>query len=279
MKNKAIITLLVLAWTSYSVVAQQVSYQLIEDNPDALSENFINLELLGIDYGANSTDGNVYVGGNIFWSLSDKIKAEGLMRVTAFNIKGKGLGLQTEAGIFLPLVSKTKKDNVPVILKETAFAGKNEFNQTYDEVKFFNVDGTVKSQIGPRGGIYFKKTGYEAKSAPTSMTLTGVYFGVEKLTQAFVKTKVGDTFKYGSGQTRVYFDVLLLPARSIDDPAITDPERDSSFGWRVGMQWNKKPHKTKEGFEKRLVYNGELGKRPFTGFYINVSIGLMLFSK
>ncbi len=110
------------------------------------------------------------------------------------------------------------------------------------------------------------------------MTLLGTYFGVEKLTQAFVKTKVGDQFKYGSGQTRIYADVLMLPARSVADPLVVNPERDKAFGWRVGMQWNQRPHKTKDGFEKRPVYTAELGKRPYTGLYINVSIGLMLKS-
>ncbi len=86
------ILFIAIAQTGFS---QSISYQLIEDNPDALSESFINVELLGIDYGANGTDGNVYVGGNIFWSVTDKLKAEGLLRASILNIKGSGFGIQS----------------------------------------------------------------------------------------------------------------------------------------------------------------------------------------
>lgn len=281
---KTTIIALILLTTTKVILAQGVSYQLIEDNPEALSENFINLDILGLDYGANGTDGNVYIGGNVFWSISGSIKLEGLLRLTAFNIKGKGLGLQSETGVFFPLIKNKKVKEVPVIMKTTLFAGRDANYNSYDETKYFKVDGTYKNQIGPRGGLYFKKTGfvYEInglEGEATSMNLGGAYFGLEKISQAYVKTKVGNEFKYGAGQTRMYFDVLLLPLRSVADPMATDLERDNTLGWRIGFQWNQRPHKTREKFETRPVYTAELGKRPYTGLYINISIGIMLFSK
>lgn len=264
--------------------SQTVSYKLVEDNPDKLSESFINLEILGIDYGANATDGLVYAGLNSFWSVSERLKAEALVRGAIFNIKGEGLGLQTEAGLFLPLIIQRKKKEVPVKLSTKLFAGETADGRSYDAVKTMNVLGTYKNQIGPRGGLYVKKAGYFYEDQAfdvtnTSMTLIGSYIGLERMTQAFVHTKVEGKDKYGAGQTRMYADVLLIPVREVAASTITDIERDKPIGWRVGLQWNAHPHKTKSGFEPRVVYGGEIGSRPLSGFYANVSIGMMLWSK
>jgi len=281
MKKLLILLLLLAAIPTFS---QTTSYQLVEDNPDKLSENFINLELLGLDYGANSTDGAVYVGATSFWSLSNRLKAEALLRTSFLNIKGEGLGVQTEAGMFFPLLIQRKKKDVPVKLSTTLFAGRTSDGRSHDETKIINVEGTYKNQIGPRGGVYFKKTGYyhednAFEATNTSMTLLGSYVGLERITQAFVHTKVEGKDKYGAGQTRMYADFLFIPVREIADDTLQDIERDKDFGWRIGMQWNVHPHKTTSGFQPRAVYGGEIGSRPFSGFYVNASIGIMLITK
>ncbi len=178
-----------------------------------------------------------------------------------------------------------KEERCPVVLKSTIYAGKTDDDKYYDEVKYFTVNGTYKNQTGIRSGVYFKKSGYDFKDEssltnPTNYTLVGAYGGIEILSQAFVKTKVGDDFKYGSGQTRLYFDALFVPVRSLADESLGDPEKNGVLGFRAGMQWNKKPHKEKEsGFELHPVYTAEGGVRPISGFYIQISLGLIVLSK
>lgn len=262
--------------------AQQVNYKIVENNPNKISEKYVNLELMGGDFSTDFNDAAVYVGVNSFWKLTDKFKAEGLLRLNVLNLAGSGFGFQLEAGTFMSLKSKNKNKEVPVILETTLFAGRNEDGNSYDETKFFNVMGTYKDQYGVRGGLYLKKSAYRIEDisngdTDTNYSLFGAYVGVEKITQAFVRALVGGESKYGQGRTRMYADLLLLPVKTIaDDNFETIADDESLIGWRAGFQWQKKPVEGNSWFKP--VYNAELGSRPFAGFYIQVSIGISLLS-
>ena len=282
---KKALTLFAFIACSALAIAQNTTYQLIEDNPRALPGSFVVLEPVGLD-GGSGGDISLYTGGTVFWALTDNLNLEGIARYNLLTLGGTGSGFHLEAGGFYPISSREVKKDVPVILKTSLYAGKTADNKKYiDEVKYFKVNGTYLNQMGPRGGIYFKKSGFEFKdesslTTETNYTLTGAYIGWEKLTQAFVKTKVGDEYKYGQGQTRIYLDALIVPVRTIADEMLGDPERNGILGFRLGLQWNKNPYREKEkGLELNPVYTVELGSRPISGFYAQMSFGLNIFNK
>ena len=279
MRNFFLTLFLLVTWTA---TAQDVTYTLIEDNPDALPRMFVVGEVFGLDGGV-SNDLNFYVGGTAYLALTEKLAAEGAARVNYFSLYGRGLGIHMEGGGFLPMVTRRPKKDVPVVLKTTLFAGKDDQDRTYDEVQFINVPGTYLNQFGPRAGLYFKRSAVAWEEnfveTPTAFTLMGTYLGFEKLTQAYVKAKVDGEDKYGSGQTRLYADLLVLPIRTLADAGLDANNRPGMLGMRVGMQWNKRPHRTKAtGFELHPVYTVEMGTRPYSGFFMTGSVGLILFN-
>ena len=278
--------LLTLVWviSASLAMAQNTTYTLIEDNPRALPGSYITVEPLGLD-GGSQGEINLYTGGTVFWSLTEKLKLEGLARYNVLQVGGKGSGFHLEAGGFLPIMSKEVKKDVPVILKTTLYAARVDDDKYIDETKYFTVKGTYLNQMGPRGGLYLKKSGFDFKdesslTTETNYTNTGIYVGWEKLSQAFVKTKVGDDYKYGHGQTRIYLDALIIPSRTIADDLMGDPDNNGMFGFRVGFQWNKNPYKEKEkGLELNPVYTAEIGSRPISGFYAQMSFGLNIYNQ
>ena len=280
---KKLLIIALIAWSGFAI-GQTTTYQLIEDNPNALPGSYITVEPLGLD-GGSGGDINLYTGGTVFWSLTDQLKLEGVARYNVVQVGGNGTGFHLEAGGFLPFISKEVKKDVPVILKTTLYAAKIDDDKYVDETKYFKVKGTYLNQMGPRGGIYFKKSGFDFKdesslTTETNYTLTGAYIGWEKLTQAFVKTKVGDNYKYGHGQTRIYADALIVPVRTVADDSLGDPDNNSIIGFRVGFQWNKNPYREKEkGLELNPVYTVEVGSRPISGFYAQMSFGLNIFNQ
>ncbi len=111
--------------------------------------------------------------------------------------------------------------------------------------------------------------------------MAGVYIGFQKVTQAFVELLVSGNGltneKFiGAGFTKMYFDVMILPVTNIADERVLDAnERDGTFGFRAGFQWNKNPYDTP--LFGRIVYSAEIGIRPLMGFYLSGGVGFKVF--
>lgn len=100
--------------------AQQVTYQVLEDNPDKVYTKFVAPEI-GTEY--NAANLSVFLGANARYGLTDAIVLEGIARFDLYQLNGKGPGFHLEAGGFLPLTSKIKMKEVPVVLSYNAYAG------------------------------------------------------------------------------------------------------------------------------------------------------------
>jgi hypothetical protein len=201
--------------------------------------------------------------------------AEGKIQPTVLNMAGKGFSFLTEAGGVLDLRQKQKMDDVPIVLKFEAYAGEDDEGNYYDKTTYVKVKGTYLKTKGVRGGMYFKKAGYEPEEGggESSMILGGLYTGLNFNSQALVSTRIDDRMdRIGAGFTRVYVDFLFLPLHTIVDPTLrATADRSRIWGARMGMQWYLDPHDGKFKRFGRSLFSAEAGVRPYTGFYINAS--------
>ncbi|MEQ8473003.1 MAG: hypothetical protein RIC35_17545 [Marinoscillum sp.] len=263
--------------------AQQVTYQVLEDEPKKAYTKFIAPEL-GTEY--NSTTLSVFVGANGRYGLTNALTLEGAARIDVYNLNGPGPGLLFEGGAFLPLTSKIKNKEVPIILSYNPYAG-----TTYKDGKSYNVEetksitipnGQYYNQMGVRGGLHYRKTGSTDLTYTTEspINLMGIYLGGQFTTQAYVKTKINNEVeRIGAGFTRVYVDALILPVTEIKDPAANDGLKDDgAIGWRVGFQWYLSPHDGEYKFLGSSVFTAEIGSRPLSGFLFNLSWGFALLN-
>ncbi|MGY5351828.1 hypothetical protein ACXGQW_04575 [Wenyingzhuangia sp. IMCC45533] len=285
MKKQLLLVALTISIYSYS---QSINYKIVENNPETLSENYITAEIFGGDFNGEFNEAALFVGANGFWKITDRIKAEALWRVNLFNIAGSGFGTQFEAGVFTPLKIKNKTKEVPVILgsKYGRITNKDGQSRSGTTTKFINVNGTYKNQYGARGGLYYRKSSFTFEQSfstelDISYSMFGVYLGLEKITQAFVKALVGENnvAKYGQGRTRIYIDALLLPVNSFSGNDNFDIDTEGSIGFRAGMHWQVRPYVGRTKSWARPVYSAEIGARPFSGFYVMVSMGLTVFNQ
>ena len=267
--------------------AQSYSYTVLENDPEKAYTKFIAPEI-GSEY--SGVNVSFLVGANARLGISDKLAFEGDAQIDVWQFNGKGLGYHLEGGVFLPLKTKTKIKEVPVILSYDRFADskyENGKNYTIEETKYLTIpDMDYKDQYGVRGGIYTRGLGVEsdgvrAAAAVGSLSLAGPYFGVQKTSQAYVKTKINDDLdRIGAGFGRYFIDVMLFPVRSLSDETIApELKKDKFVGWRGGFQWYLDPH---DGEYKRLrnsVFTAEIGSRPYTGFYLNFTWGFAFMNQ
>ena len=285
--RKLALTLFAVVVTLSQVKAQTYSYTVLENDPEKAYTKFIAPEFGSEFSGANLS---ILVGANARMGISDKLAFEGDAQIDIWQFEGKGLGYHLEGGIFLPLKTKTKIKDVPVILSYNPYADtKYENGKQYniEETKYLTIaDMDYKDQYGVRGGIYTRGLGVEsdgiqAAAAVGSLSLVGPYIGVQKTSQAYVKTKINDDIdRIGAGFGRYFIDVMLFPVRSLSDEAIApELKKDKFVGWRGGFQWYLDPH---DGEYKRLmnsVFTAEIGSRPYTGFYLNMTWGFAFMNQ
>lgn len=279
---KQIITLL-LVFSAFFSSAQQVTYKILEDSPEKAYTKFVAPEL-GSDYNASNI--SIYLGANARYGLTDLITLEGIARLDVYQFSGKGPGFHLEAGGFLPLTSKIKQKDIPIILSYDPYAGEKWVDGrlvTYEETKSINIpNGKYINEVGVRGGLYQRRIGAAnmAETVNGAINLTGVYIGGQWTSQAYLKAKINDDVeRIGAGFTRVYGDILVLPISNLSDPlANYNVEADGTFGWRVGFQWYLSPHDGEYKWLSNSVFTAEIGKRPLSGFLFNMSWGFALMN-
>lgn len=282
---KPIVTICCLAVTGIAY-SQQISYQVLENDATKAYSYFVAPDV-GSEY--NATNFSVHVGASARLGLIDLLDLEGIARVDAVQVSGKGLGFLLEAGGFFPLTTTEKRKDVPVVLSYDPYAGSTTVNGTQyrvEESKFINIpDGQYLNKIGVRGGFHTRSMGVEsdgikAPALESHLSLFGIYVGGQYTSQAYVKTKINnDVERYGAGFTRFYGDLILFPVSNLADMAVAPAlKKDKAIGWRGGFQWYLDPH---EGEYKRLsnsIFIAELGSRPYSGFFFNFSWGFALMS-
>jgi hypothetical protein len=283
--RKLALTLFTVVVSLSQLKAQSYSYTVLENNPEKAYTKFLAPEF-GSEYSGINV--SILVGANARMGISDKLVFEGDAQLDIYQIHGKGPGYHLEGGVFLPLKTKTKIKDVPVILSYNPYAGsKYEDGKRYtiEETKYITIPNMdYKDQYGVRGGIYTRGIGIgnnESEAGAGTLTLVGPYIGVQKTSQAYVKTKINeDVDRIGAGLGRYFIDVILFPVKSISDETLAPTlKKDKAVGWRGGFQWYLDPH---DGEYKRLmnsIFTAEIGSRPYTGFYMNFTWGFAFMNQ
>lgn len=277
-RNISYLLIALLASCGLILPAQQTHMvQVLADAPENVHTEFLAIDVLACDLDWDLRSAGIYVGVNGRKNLAPGLVAEGKIQPTVLNMAGKGFSFLTEGGAVLDLGQKRKTDDVPVVLKYEAYAGEDEDGNYYDKTTYVKVQGTYLKTKGLRGGVYFKKAGYEPEEAgsvgESSMILGGLYTGLNFNSQALVSTRIDDRMdRIGAGFTRIYVDFLFLPLHTIVDPTLrATAEKNRIWGARAGMQWYLDPHDGKFKRMGRSLFSAETGVRPFTGFFINIS--------
>ncbi|MEM6643324.1 MAG: hypothetical protein AAF616_10115 [Bacteroidota bacterium] len=256
-----------------------ITYQVLEDNPERAYTNFIAPE-----FGAevNKTDLSIFLGANARKALVKDFTLEAVGRFDVYSMNAGSATFLVEGGVFLPLMTKEKTKEVPVILSYNPYAGQ-EYNTddgklyNKEETKFIKIpSGRYKNQYGVRGGLHYRSIGAEDDINDIeagNINLGGIYVGGQMTSQAFVKTKINnDVERFGAGFTRLYFDILILPYSELSrDELSAATNSDGVFGWRVGYQWYLSPHDGDYKFFGNSIFGAELGTRPLSGFMFNFS--------
>jgi hypothetical protein len=152
-----------------------------------------------------------------------------------------------------------------------------------------NLTGGVKRLIGYRGGLYFKNDLYRYRSfdrAYVNQFNIGAYAGMQttNIRNLVIDIANNGLRSHAFGQS-FYADVLILPYNpyySIDKRYTTEQiknaitEKMLPLGCRIGYRYFQSAPKSVSGKKYGLGINGEMGLRPYHGFYISGGVAIAL---
>ncbi len=270
------------------------SYKLVSDDVSEIKKGYIGLEWYGLDAGFKNLGGAFLfsVGVNTLYPISDDLAIRGSLRVPLLRLaKTGGFAFHVDGGVEFKLSESESKRTETVVLsyRERDVGYTSVLNQQYKvteaTTEYVQFVGTVSKQIKARGGVYLKNTSWEGDSGDNydeeGIFHKGVYAGLLRETSRFFRVQeegAPDNFVSAKSMS-FYADVLILPTTMMLEDATTET---GLLGWRVGMNWNMRPH-TKDqnhgydgGFFGNKTFILELGQRPFEGLFITGSVSFLI---
>lgn len=196
-----------------------------------------------------------------------------------------GFNYDLEGGAAYTLLERIRMDEVKVVLKysESTNGGIRTRSAT-----FIPSQATYLTAYKARAGVYSKRSGVKVDDGPTtdptSFMAHGVYAGVEMSKQAALFSEVDGRKGVTSGLTRVYADLMLLPATSYDEQG--DADDPGIFGFRGGFAAHFNPSKRHHAEFGRLEHyqvwptlfaKAEAGMRGGEGWFFQMAGGISLW--
>lgn len=276
MKHRKLLCLFLLC--AFSSQAQNVEYKIIKDQPDDVSNLWVNFELVNFEMPLKNFDGTSFnLGLNSVVNYRNKLGAEATFRRSYLTL-GKKPRLQFEIGGFYNLASKTKSRKQKVVLDQSSYTSGGK---TYTETKFIKVPSTIMSSYGVRAGFDYNREflGAEMENHGFDGEFTyqfgGIYLGGLITKQMNMRINTDNFGTAGAAFVRRYYvDVLINPIRKLTDNA-TDlaytANRPGVIGWRAGIE--ALPAEPRKIQGHALYYKIEVGMRPMDGFYMLGSFG------
>lgn len=245
----------------------------MENDPKKVFTNFIAPNF-GLEF--NQTGISLFVGAEGRHQIIPILAVEGSIHYDFVNVGGKAGGFLFEVGGFMPLFSKERKKEIPIILDYNPHAGtvyKNGKTYNVEQTKFIKIPGgKYLNKYGIRTGLHQRKLFTEndeinSIKANGHISITGIYIGGQVTSQAYLKAKLnGEEERHGAGFTRLYADAMLFPDASLSTPDILPSvKKKNSLGWRVGFQWYISPHDGKHKFFSNSIFGSEIAQRPYGG--------------
>ena len=276
---KRITTLILAAIFTLSASAQDVPYEVIEDNPENVYTNYLAVGLgTDFDWDIHSPSAIVSVFGR--WGIQDKIYLEGVFSPNVYQYQGKGFGFLIEGGIFYSLKKETQNRKAVMRLSKK-YIPENADEETETAYKNLKIPAKFNFNYGARGGLILKTAGYESPDVNpvgqeiiSHMTIGGIYLGGEFTSALFLKTNINDKEHLKSSFLKVYGDLNLYPYRSIEDAFLEKANlRNRIYGFRVGIQYYFDPYADKNKKFGSSILFFEVGDRPLIAGYTMLGWG------
>lgn len=268
----------------------QETYTKIGGSPTDAINGHVGVELYGLDVGFKNLSGAMLfsVGVTGRYPITDKIKAEGVVRMPLLRFDKNGFSFLADAGILYVLNSNETTDDVKVVLgysEEDNFAT-NTRTATTEYVK---INGLVSKTNYARAGAYLRNAAFDDTSEEltdfmvTNIFHKGVYIGLAKERQYFFQLQRKDNNeeeKFSAGSIFMFYaDAMLLPVNVdlVQDTfglgAGETRELSGLLGGRVGLKWYRNPYTRSQNFDRKIaflrnsIFIMEAGVRPLEGLF------------
>jgi len=269
-----------------NLYAQDISYVVVEDNPGANPNTFVNLEWFGMD-GSRKSNSGFFVGVDGNYQIANKLGVEGNLRVKYLNFDKPDSGplLNFEIGANYKIASFEKKKMIKIITSSSFFDKYNSNGSTTRTTteKYFETEGLVQKEFFLRGGTTYRRNSselfapFQFNSIQGTFSSLAIYSGINFQINKRINTDVTDgseEYTAGNGLLfNLYADFLFSPL--VNTPKVL-AESPSRVGYRVGLQWyNTFP---KGLFSKMMIFI-EISNRPVENTVLTMGAGYSLFRK
>lgn len=311
--KKFLILLSVIVSSSTLYSQNTVNYKVVIDDPSNLPKVVVNLDLFGMEVWQPKTDFGLNFGFGVWGHVEiPKLPLVAQYQFYRSYFEDATLLVDEEypktthfqiGGVF-NLADNTKRKTIGVGLDNKVVSSEYSTNTMGDRVETrtseltsINVPANVRKQFGIRGGLIFRNSGIafeEGLGEPPSQFAdkpyqfanhfsTNIYAGIEsrKITNLVLITDKYGRTTTGSKATSVFADAILPIVNNFTHPSGDDIQqlmKDSlsgfPVGFRIGLQNNpvEKREYTKKKFG--LATRGEVGYKPFTGWYAVATLGI-----
>lgn len=303
MKIRFTILALGVFWGAFG---QKVNYEVVKDQPFKPRAS-INLDYFQMDINSKAGIDNIAFGLGLYGHF-DPLPFAGL----EFNIRKSYLVMgklayagyrgtwENFVGVHFMPINKTKTKETKIVLdSETYRAGDKEITNT----TFIMVPAQVLKKRGVHAGLYQKSGPFNADDYFESrddytppfeyghMSSFGIYAGIKSSTVRNIIIKDPD---FGRSQNSVGYDLsldlIVAPVNRFRDMDTTsvmtnmtqemkDNTNELPFGFRLAYSMYQVEVKAFTGKKFGMSATGELGYKPYFGFFLNAGLGITLMKR
>lgn len=314
MKKVALLFIL-FSVTLHSQAQDQIKYEILKDDPSDLPWIVANLDIFGmeVNYGKGGLGLNLGIG---VWGHVEipKVPAVGqyILYRSYFNDGqlnpdtrdfAQTTDVQLGGMYFLSDNTKTRPFAVGLNSKVIGSEKYKQGNKSYEKITTqtigITVNGKMRNQFGVRAGFMFRGSGIavynvDLASLPGSTAgpyeyakhnSTSVYAGLvlRQTSNLVIKTDKYGIESGASHTTSWFLDAIISPVNKFKHPSgddinqlVKDSIGGSPIGLRIGYQANAIEKRAITGKKFGMGVRGELGYKPYTGWYGAATIGLTI---
>ena len=289
MKKIPAILVITLMLTSSFGYAQKTFSSILSD-PSRVNQGYIGITYFGIDAGFGNTSGAsiLSVGADVLYPINEKLKIDGIAWYSLFSLAKEGPAFLLNPGVEFTFSSKTKSQDVPVLLSFTTETDwfKGEQISAWSSVA---LPGDMQTSYTARGGLYMRNSALEYEEGTTYYDVTGlfhagIYAGVGRNQQFYLHVQDSDGNRFAAGRfLRTYADVLVLPTTvNLELDGAPVKEVSETLGWRLGAALQLVPFSKENNFDRKIGFLGnmiwrlEFGQRPLDGFFVTTGLSWAL---
>lgn len=310
--KKSILSLIFCLGTLLAFSQESIKYTIVKDDPSVSPWLSVNLDIFGMEVTMPKEDFGTNFGIGLWGHVESPKLPVGIQYVfyrSYFDVgrleKSEDFPNTTELqlGALYFFSDKTKAKTFAVGLSNKVIAterykqGNKSYEKTTSETKSVDIPGHLRTQYGLRGGLMFRSSGFPlgeglGKDPATgdpfefaSYGSTSIYAGilVRYTANLIIKTDNYGLVPSATKASNWFLDAIIAPVNSFRHPSdadinqlVKDNRATSPIGFRFGYQTYAIEQRAVSGQKFGLAVRGELGVRPYLGFYGAATIGITL---